>query len=261
MTLFLILSAPLVGAAAYVLIGPRFPGFRRPRAGTERIRTVRNPVVIAAVMFIPLYLVHLVVSSAEWFPYSPGGLFTRALVTDYLGWFLLQSLLSYLVVRRLRNAPEGLQYLVHLIVAVVLLTFLSVAEVIGSDGFWTTEELFLRPLSRGMLLLLFPVGLTVADNARGGGWAVLLLFIQPFLAALAAMWFEWIRPGAAIVAAAVLVAATVVALWMLVFRRGADAEPTADPGASPAVEDRMADEPAPGKPTAHDGASEDEGQR
>ena len=45
-----------------------------------------------------------------------------------------------------------------------------------------------------MLLALYPIAITRADTATGGGWAVLFLVVAPFLCAVPAMFAEWLRP-------------------------------------------------------------------
>jgi hypothetical protein len=145
-------------------------------------------------------------------------LFFRSLLLDYFGWFALQSVVSFLLVRRIRNRPENDQYIVHLVVATVLVFLLSVAEVVTAGPVFTAEALFLKPLARMFLLALIPVALTVADNARGGGWAVLALILQPIPAAAMTMLFEWIRPGAAMLVLLALGVGTSGVLWGMLWR-------------------------------------------
>ena len=111
------------------------------------------------------------------------------------------------------------QFLLHLVVATVMLTLLSWGDAVVHTGSWTAHELFFRPLIRAAFLLLFPVALTVADTSHGGGWAVLVMILQPLVAALVPMWFEWIRPGAAVGALMVFLIGTGAALWFLLFHR------------------------------------------
>jgi hypothetical protein len=218
MTAFLILSTPLSAVIAYTFIAPRFGGGTSVVSDVNaRRQVVRNPTVVAVLAFIPMYALYRFVG-ADLFPYSPTGLFFRSLLLDYFGWFALQSVVSFLLVRRIRNRPENDQYVVHLVVATVLVFLLSVAEVVTAGPVFTAEALFLKPLARMFLLALIPVALTVADNARGGGWAVLALILQPIPAAAMTMLFEWIRPGAAMLVLLALGVGTSGVLWGMLWR-------------------------------------------
>ena len=103
-------------------------------------------------------------------------------------------------------------------VAAVMVFLLSLGDIVMGDSLWTAEELFLRPLARVLMLVFFAVALTVADNARGGGWAVLAMLVQPVFAALMSMFFNWIRPGLAVVTLAAMAGLTAVAVWFLLIR-------------------------------------------
>ncbi|MEX2442379.1 MAG: hypothetical protein WD492_02155 [Alkalispirochaeta sp.] len=223
MTVFLILSAPLAAAIAYTFIGPRFGGQSSLLSDVPTRRQVlRNPIVAAVPAFIPMYALHTLLG-ADLFSYSPAGLFFHALLRDYLGWFAVQSTISFLLVRRVKNRPEHDQYMIHLVVATVLLSLLSVAEVVTAGPAMTVEALFLKPLARLSLLALIPAALTVADNAHGGGWAVLALILQPVPAAAVTMLFEWIRPGAAALVLLALFVVTGGVLWAILWREPAHA--------------------------------------
>lgn len=218
MTIFLILSVPLAAVSFFTLIGPRFSGTRLLLSDIRTRRLIiRNPIVVAAVAFIPMYALFQTVG-VDAFSYSPRGLFLHALLRDYFGWFALQSTVSFLLVHRVRNLPEQEQYVIHLMVAAVLLFLLSVAEVITAGPAMTVGELFLKPLARVTLLALIPVALTVADNAQGGGWAVLALILQPIPAAAVTMLFEWIQPVGAVFALIGLLLATGGVLWAMLWK-------------------------------------------
>ncbi len=225
MTVFLILSVPLAAVSFFTLIGPRFSGtpLLLSDIRTRRL-TIRNPIVTAAVAFVPMYALYWTIG-ADGFSYSPGGLFLHALLRDYFGWFALQSTVSFLLVHRARNLPEQEQYVIHLMVASVLLFLLSIAEVITAGPAMTAGALFLRPLARIALLALIPVALTVADNAQGGGWAVLALILQPIPAAAVAMLFEWIRPVGAVFTLLGLLLATAGVIWAMLWRETEAADP------------------------------------
>ncbi|MFO8042066.1 MAG: hypothetical protein R6U25_02590 [Alkalispirochaeta sp.] len=218
MTVFLLLATPLAAITAYTFIAPRFGGGTVALSDARTRRQVlQKPIVVGALSFIPLYAIHSFVGP-DLFRYSPGGLFFRSFLFDYFGWFAVQSVVSFLLVRRVRNRPEQDQYVIHLVVATVMLSFLSVADVITAAPAMTVEELFLRPLARIALLALMPVALTVADNARGGGWAVLVMILQPIPAAAMSMLYRWIRPGAAMVVLLALLIATGGVLWAMLWR-------------------------------------------
>ncbi|MFW5693792.1 MAG: hypothetical protein ACOCYB_01390 [Alkalispirochaeta sp.] len=215
MTIFLILSAPLAAVCAFTFIAPRFGGGSVLLSDIHtRRRIIRDPMVTAAVAFIPMFALYQVIE-ADAFSYTLGGLFSHALLRDYFGWFAVQSTLSFLLVRRIKNLPEQEQYVIHLVVATVLLFLLSGAEIVTAGPVMTVEELFLKPLARVALLTLIPVALTVADNAQGGGWAVLALILQPVPAAAMTMLFEWMRPGGAVLMLIGLAVATGGALWAM----------------------------------------------
>ena len=217
MTLFLITAPLLVGFLSFFVLAPRFGGGKIPGAGFAQV--VRNPAIVAALSFVPLFIVYLFAQRDTGFGYSPAGLYSYAVVRDYLGWMAVQSVVSYLLVRRIREHPVSDQFLLHLVVATVMLTLLSWGDAVVHTGSWTAHELFFRPLIRAAFLLLFPVALTVADTSHGGGWAVLVMILQPLVAALVPMWFEWIRPGAAVGALMVFLIGTGAALWFLLFHR------------------------------------------
>ncbi|HKK48998.1 MAG TPA: hypothetical protein VJ932_07865, partial [Alkalispirochaeta sp.] len=94
MMVFLILSVPLAAVSAFTFIGPRFGG--KPLLVSDmrtRRQIVRNPIIVAAVAFIPMYALYRVLGT-DVFSYSPMGLFFHALLRDYFGWFALQSAVS-----------------------------------------------------------------------------------------------------------------------------------------------------------------------
>jgi len=218
MTVFLILSVPLAAVSFFTLIGPRFSGTQILLSDIRtRRRIIRNPIVAAAVAFVPMYALYRIVG-ADAFSYSPGGLFLHALLRDYFGWFALQSSISFVLVHRVRNLPEQEQYVIHLVVATVLLFLLSVAEVITAGPAMTVGELFLSPLARVALLALIPVAMTVADNAQGGGWAVLTLILQPIPAAAVTMLFEWIQPAGAVFTLLGFLLVTGGVLWAMLWK-------------------------------------------
>jgi hypothetical protein len=218
MTVFLISSPVLVAIIAGTFLAPRFSG-----PGISPVRhllqpTIWNPVIVSVVAFVPMILLYLVLSRDGLFSYTPGGLFFKALLRDYLGWFAIQSLISFALVRRDATRPPVDQFMLHVIVGATLLLLLALGEIVLADGVWTVEEVFLRPFARSVLLVLFPVAITVADNARGGGWAALLLLLLPPVPAAMTMFADLIRPGAAILLAVSLAALAAGAVWYLLFR-------------------------------------------
>jgi hypothetical protein len=218
MTVFLISSPVLVAIIAGTCLAPRFGG-----PGISPIRhllqpTIWNPVIVSVLAFVPMILLYLVLSRDGLFSYTPGGLFFKALIRDYLGWFAVQSLISFAVVRRGSTRAPADQFVLHLIVGAALLTLLALAELVIADSIWTAEEILLKPFARAILLVLFPVAITVADNARGGGWAALLLLLLPPVPAAMTMYAELIRPGGAVLVAALLAIVATGAVWYLLFR-------------------------------------------
>lgn len=214
MTVFLFAFAPLTAAAALVLLGPRFgPGFEH--AAHDRARgQLRTPLLVVAGLFVPLYGLQLLLRMID-LAYSPLGLFGEALLHHYLVWFLMQSLVSFVAVRRIGDLQPAEQFQVHVVCAGLLVFLLTLADIIGADSLWTAHELFLRPAATAMLLMLVPTALTVADTASGGGWAVLALLIQPMGAAAVSALAEWNRPGGAFAALALLAVGTGAVLWFL----------------------------------------------
>lgn len=250
MTLFLILFAPLTAISAFSLFRERFAADDVPPVGRERHRVFRTPGIVAALAFLPIYGLRLL-AAPDLFHYSPGGLYLQALIREYLAWLVLQSIVSYLLVRRVRDLPEAHQYVVHLTVAGVMFFMLTVFDIVLADVHWTIEELFYRPLNRSMMLVLFPIALTVADNVRGGGWAVLALVVQPLLASVNFMLAEWIEPGGALAVLVATVGYTGFVVWFLLYRgsRSVDGGDGGDrvvmggdPEATSAVIDPPADE-------------------
>ena len=220
MFLYLIVSPTLTAAAAFLFLGRILDGASIPRSRDEWESLVRDPALKAVAVFVPAYIIYLALSQPALFDYSPGGLYLRFAVRDYFGWFALLSVAMYLTTRPMRRRAAGEQYLAYLVFYTVAITLLSIADVLLHDGVWTVEELFLRPTTRALLLAMYPIAFTVADTARGGGWAVVLMVIQPLVAAAVPMWFEWLRPGYSLIALAGLALVTACGVWWLA-RRGA----------------------------------------
>ena len=218
MFLYLITSPALTAVVAFFLLGGRLDGASIPRGRDEWESLVRNLALTAVVAFIPLYIVYLALSAPDLFRYSLGGLYIRFVVRDYFGWFALLSVAAYATGRCRRQRSAGEQYLAHAVFFTVAVTLLSIADVLLHDGLWTAEELFLRPTARALMVVMYPIALTVADTARGGGRAVVLTAIQPLVAALTSMWFEWLRPGYSLIALAGLVLVTAGGVGLLFFR-------------------------------------------
>jgi hypothetical protein len=217
MTLFLLVSAPLTAYLAYTVFVPAFGGVVLS-AGDLRARALRNPLIAGALAFIPMYALYSVLDEPAAFGYSPAALYLHALVRDYLGWFGLAAAVSFVVVRPLRGSPAAEQYLAHLSFLVVPTAFLAVAEFITGDSVWTIYELFLKPIARSVMLIIFSIGLTVADGVRGGGWAVLGLIVIPALAALVPMWHNLLQPGSAVLSLVALLVLSGGTVWLLLYR-------------------------------------------
>ncbi len=221
MFLYLIISPALIAATAFLMLGRGIDGASMPRGRDEWERLVRNPALAAVGVFVPMYGLYLALSSPDLFRYSLGGLYLQFVIRDYFGWFALLCVAAYATARSRRQLVAGEQYLAHAVFFTVAVTLLSIADVLLHDGLWTAEELFLRPTTRALLLVMYPIAFTVADTARGGGWAVVLMLIQPLIAALVPMWFEWLRPGYALIALAGLFLVTSCGVGLLLFRGAA----------------------------------------
>ena len=203
---FLSFFAPRLGASS-VLFGVPF------HAGN-----VRNPAVKSFFLFVPIYLVRLAVFRFSDFEYSLQSLYLRYLFIEYLGPFVLLGGLAFFMNRAVRRESPVEQYIGYLTFFTVHVVLFFVAEAFLHDGYWTVYELFLRPVAMVVLLALYPIAITRADTATGGGWAVLYLVVAPFACAVPAMLAEWLRPGTAILSAAGCVTLAAGAIWLELFR-------------------------------------------
>jgi hypothetical protein len=217
---------PLLGAVGCLaLIGPRLGAVSRLSDIPFSVATIRDPMVKAFFLFFPFYLGRLGFFRFVESDYSPVGLYLYYLIADYLGVFLVLTVLAFFVNRSLRTRDSLEQYLGYLSFFAVFLGLTFLMDSVLHDGYWTLYELFLRPLVSLALLVLVPLSVTRADNATGGGWAVLILIAAPFPAAAPAMWSELMRPGAASVATAGMLLLTAAAVYWEAFRETGRAEP------------------------------------
>ncbi len=218
MALFPILL-PLLGAAGCLaFIGPTLAEVTKLSDIPFNTETVRNPMVKAFFIFVPFYLGRIGSIRFVELSYSPAGLYLFYLLVDYLGVFITLAVLAFFLNRTLRRRSSLEQYLGYLSFFSVILFLMFFMDAVLNDGYWTLYELFLRPLVSLSLLVLIPLSVIKADNATGGGWAALIAIGAPFIAALPAMWSEWMRPGAAVAATAGVLLLTAAAVYWESFR-------------------------------------------
>ncbi|MDA3950789.1 MAG: hypothetical protein PF508_16400 [Spirochaeta sp.] len=210
---------PLLGSVAFLaFFAPQIGVSSGPSGVPFHAGNVRNPAVKSFFLFVPLYVARLAVFRFSDFEYSLQSLYLRYLFLDYLGLFVLIGGLAFFMNRAVRQEGPLEQYIGYLTFFTVYVVLFSVADAFLHDGYWTVYELFLRPVAMVVLLALYPMAITRADTATGGGWAVLYLVIAPFLCAIPAMLAEWLHPGAAILSAAGCVALAAGAIWWELFR-------------------------------------------
>jgi len=219
MALFPLLLPLFSAACALALISPRFAAVRTVQDVPFGPETARNPAVKALFFFVPLFLVRLAFFRFLQFPYSLGGLYVRYLLGDILGPLFFVSIAAFFFNRRNRTGEPIGQFLGYLFFFTVVFTLFSGGDVVLEDGYWTVYELFLRPILYATFIWLFPVAITRADTATGGGRAALYVILAPFPAALVPMASEWLRPGMAILATAGVVAIVAGAVYWELFRR------------------------------------------
>lgn len=215
--------APLLGAIASIsFVAPALGGAPNLASG-DRNTFVRGPAIKAFFFFVPVYLLLFTYRRLVPFDgtYRLLNLYIHAFFGDTFGLTALISIGSVLSNRRLRNGAPGELFTAHIVFFAVAFTMLATADAIGQVGVWTGWELVLLPILRVSTVIVIPLSLTVADTVHGGGWAALLLIIQPLVAAVAPMLAEWLLPGAAVAAIVALAALTGGALWGFAFRAGA----------------------------------------
>lgn len=210
---------PLLGSAAFLaFFAPQIGLSSGPLGVPFHAGNVRNPAVKSFFLFVPIYVARRAVFRFSDFEYSLQSLYLRYLFLDYLGPLVLLGGLAFFMNRALRRESPLSQYIGYLSFFTVYVVLFGLAEALFHDGYWTVYELFLRPVLTVVLIALYPMAITRADTATGGGWAVLYLVAAPFLCAVPAMLAEWLRPGAAVLATAGCVAAAAGAVWWELFR-------------------------------------------
>lgn len=210
---------PLCGAGAFLMFfAPRFGATTEVTSFPLNTMTIQNPIAKGLFFAVILYIGRIAFFRFVDFSYTPGDLYIRYLLGDYLGPSWLTAGAAFFFNRRLRDEDSVSQFVGYLVFFTFVAVVFSVGDALLSDSYWTGYELFLRPVLTTALLALFPVAITSADNADGGGWAVLILVIAPFLCGLPAMWSEWLSPGLAAFAAIGVVAFSVAAVYWLLFR-------------------------------------------
>ncbi|MFW6227858.1 MAG: hypothetical protein ACOC2V_00245 [Alkalispirochaeta sp.] len=218
MSLFPLLLPLFSAAGALAVLSSRFASVHTVRDLPVDAETMRNPAIKALFFFVPLILVRLAFYRFLQFPYSLGGLYGRFLLEDILGPLFFTTIGAFFFNRRNRTREPLEQYLGYLVFFTVVFFLISGSDVILEDGYWTLYELFLRPLLYASMIWLFPVAITQADTATGGGRAALYVILAPFPAGLVPMAAEWLRPGAAILATLGHVALVSAAIYWELFR-------------------------------------------
>jgi len=222
MFIYGVLAPALAAVASISFVAPALGGAPNLASG-DRERYLRDPAIKAFLYGVPVYLLllayrHLIPLDRT---YRLINLYLDALVSDTFGFAVLIAVGSVLFNRHLRDGAPGELFTAHSAFFAVAYTVLAVAEAAAHPGVWTIWELTTQPVLWISTVVVFPLSLTVADTVHGGGWAALLLIIQPLVAAAVPMLSAWLLPGAAIAAAVGVVALTGGALWGFAFRAGA----------------------------------------
>lgn len=220
MALFPIFLIVFGTTAFLAFFGPRFGAVDRFSSFPFGPRTVRNPAVKALFFAVVLYLTRLAFFTYISFAYTPGGLYLRYLIGDFLGLFGAISIAAFFFNRHVRKEETVAQYVGYIVFFGTVILLVTFADAALNDSYWTLYELIVRPLLFLAMLAVVPVSITSADNADGGGWAVLAIVASPFICALPPMWLEWLRPGLGIAALGGAVALIGASIYWLLFRRG-----------------------------------------
>ena len=193
MALFPILLPILAAILAYAL-------FSQPRPELAPIRTdaqVRNPLIKTVFFFVPLYALRLLFEFYNDFSYDPGGLYGLYFVQDYFGLFLILTFMSLYFNRRIRATDPREAFVPHLIVFTTTLSLLGACDAVFGDSYWTLYELFFRPISYAIALLVLPFAIAMIVTDRGRLRALGYVIAFPVLFPFIAMWADWLRPGLA----------------------------------------------------------------
>lgn len=217
-----ILAPALAAVASVSFIAPALGGAPDLASG-DRDRYLRDPAIKAFLYVVPVYLLllayrHLIPLDRT---YRLINLYLHALVGNTFGFALFIALGAVFSNRHLRGGAPGELFTAHTAFFAVAYTVLAAADAASHSGVWTTWELTMLPVLWISTVVVFPLSLTVADTVHGGGWAALLLVVQPLVAAVVPMLAEWLLPGAAVAATLGVVALTGGALWGFAFRAGA----------------------------------------
>lgn len=209
------------GVTAFLaFFGPRFGAVDRFSSFPFGPTTVRNPAAKALFFSVVLYVARLAFFSYVSFAYTPGGLYLRYLIGDFLGLFGVISVAAFFFNRRVRDEETLAQYVGYLVFFSIVILLVTIGDGLQNDSYWTLYELIVRPILFLSMLAIIPVSITSADNADGGGWAVLAIVAAPFICAVPPMFMEWLRPGLGIMALVVVIALMSAAIYWLLFRPG-----------------------------------------
>lgn len=218
MFLFLVVSPLLAAAIAVLVVTPRLSGGPDVASVETRDRVLRNPALLAlAWSVLPILFTFAYVTWVPWH-YRPLSLYLYHLFGEHLTITVFLAAGSFLATRRLRDDSPATLHMAHLTFVAVGCTVLAVLDALLGGPVPTLYRSALLPLTRAALVVLLPVAMTVADTARGGGWAVAAIAVYPFVAAVPAMFAEWLRPLAAFGSAIGVAGLVVLAVSFFVFR-------------------------------------------
>ena len=195
MVLFPLMFIVCGATALLAFFGPRFGAAERFSSFPLGATTVRNPAVKALFFAVALYMARLAFFTYVSFAYTPGGLYLRYLFGDFLGLFGAISIAAFFFNRRVRDEKTVAQYIGYLVFFSTVILFVSIGDGVRNDAYWTLYELIVRPILFVVMLAVIPVSITSADNADGGGWAVLVIVASPFVCALPPLFLGAAPPG------------------------------------------------------------------
>lgn len=225
MVFFLLFSAPLAAAAAGLLLADRVDPESNAHPDLSYI-VMRYGVVPAIFLFVPFYLVVIVVQWALTYDYSPGGLYWYHLVVDYLLWGGMASGAAIWVARRSIAESRRDRYLTFIAFFGTVFTLLAAATLVMHDGFWTAHQLVFVPTIRVGMIILFPLVLARPGGSDPDRWVGLAIPVYIGIAGVVSMWYEWLRPAVATGFLLGLVLLTGGLVYWIVFVRSRVTSPT-----------------------------------
>lgn len=189
----LLVVAPIAGFVLAALHLRPLLGAATPDMDTGLI-AMRSAAVHAFFWFVPAIVLWLLLDDGSEPRYGLVSLYLRYASLDYGFWVVVSGGLAVFTNRNLRrNAPAPLLYLTHLAFVGVMIALFCVVLAIRGDAFWSLHDWLFRPLLLAGVVAIVPAGLTVADRATGGGWAVLGVLGFPLIASLVPVAVDWLR--------------------------------------------------------------------